>query len=119
MTKTQLVNALARRLKDHSPEDLRIVVSGILGALVSRLARGGRIEIRGFGTFEISHRPARVGRNPKTGAQVQIPARPLPQFRAGKEFRERLNRAASAVAAKDSGAPSGGAGKDPGAPPPA
>jgi integration host factor subunit beta len=92
MTRSGLVEALSQKLRDHSPEDLRIVVNGILEEVGSRLAAGGRVEIRGFGTFEVSHRAPRVARNPRTGEAIRLPARRAPHFKPGKEFRDRVNR---------------------------
>ena len=57
----------------------------------SALARGGRIEIRGFGSFALNYRPPRTGRNPKSGEKVQVPAKYVPHFKAGKELRERVD----------------------------
>jgi integration host factor subunit beta len=56
------------------------------------MARGDRVELRGFGAFSVKNRPARVGRNPRTGEQVDVEEKYVPQFKAGKEIRERLNR---------------------------
>jgi integration host factor subunit beta len=56
------------------------------------MARGDRVELRGFGAFSVKNRPARVGRNPRTGEQVAVGEKYVPQFKAGKEIRERLNR---------------------------
>jgi integration host factor subunit beta len=68
------------------------VVTAILDAMTSSLVRGQRIEIRGFGAFRITYRPARTGHNPKTTQKVQVPAKFLPHFKAGKELRERVDR---------------------------
>ena len=57
-----------------------------------RLARGDRVELRGFGAFSVKHRPARAGRNPRTGAHVPVDQKSVPFFKTGKEMRERLNR---------------------------
>jgi len=92
MTRSGLVHALSRKLRDHTPEDLRTVVNGILEEVGSRLAAGGRVEIRGFGTFEVSRRGPRVARNPRTGEPIRLPARSAPHFKPGKEFRDRVNR---------------------------
>jgi integration host factor subunit beta len=62
----------------------------ILDNLSATLARGGRIEIRGFGSFGLNYRPPRLGRNPKTGDKVKVPAKYVPHFKAGKELRERV-----------------------------
>jgi integration host factor subunit beta len=59
--------------------------------MTGALARGGRIEIRGFGSFALNYRPPRIGRNPKSGDKVQVPAKYVPHFKAGKELRERVD----------------------------
>jgi len=64
----------------------------ILGELSATLAKKGRAEIRGFGSFSINHRPPRMGRNPKTGVAVEVPARDAPHFKPGKELRERVDQ---------------------------
>jgi len=66
-------------------------VKTILDALAKNLSRGERIEIRGFGSFSLSYRPARLGRNPKSGERVQVPAKYVPHFKAGKELRDRVD----------------------------
>jgi len=71
-------------------------VKVILDALAETLAKGERIEIRGFGSFSLNYRPPRIGRNPKTGVKVEVPAKFVPHFKAGKELRERVDQAASA-----------------------
>ena len=65
----------------------------ILEHMAERLANGDRIEIRGFGSFSLHFRPGRVGRNPKTGAPVSLPAKHVPHFKPGKELRERVDNA--------------------------
>ena len=67
------------------------VVTAVFEQITEALAKGDRVELRGLGTFEVRRRPARVGRNPKTGASVQVPARKVPFFRMGKELRAILN----------------------------
>jgi integration host factor subunit beta len=62
-----------------------------LFAISNALARGDRVEIRGFGSFALKYRPPRIGRNPKTGEKVQVPAKVAPHFKAGKEMRERVD----------------------------
>ena len=92
MTKSELIAKLA----DHYPQlvakDAEVVVNAIFDAMTTSLEKGGRIEIRGFGSFGINHRPARTGRNPKTGQQVQVPEKYAPHFRPGRELRERVDR---------------------------
>ena len=82
-----------------SPRRTRISISAtsrtsstpILGEITAALARGDRVELRGFGAFSVKHRPARTGRNPRTGAHVSVDQKSVPFFKTGKEMRERLN----------------------------
>ena len=68
-----------------------MAVRVMLDALSTTLSRGGRVEVRGFGSFGLNYKPPRQGRNPKTGAKVSVPAKWLPHFKAGKELRERVD----------------------------
>ena len=72
-------------------KDAELSVKAILDAMAEKLATGKRIEIRGFGSFSLNYRPPRLGRNPKTGAKVQVPEKYVPHFKAGKELRERVD----------------------------
>jgi integration host factor subunit beta len=72
--------------------DVENIVNAILGEIVAAMARGDRVELRGFGAFSVKNRPARTGRNPRTGAHVSVEKKSVPVFRTGKEMRERLNR---------------------------
>lgn len=74
-----------------SHKDVELAVKLLLNRLVKELSQQGRIEIRGFGSFTVHERPARRGRNPKTGAAVDIPRKFMPHFKPGKELRERVN----------------------------
>ncbi|KAB2927954.1 MAG: integration host factor subunit beta [Dechloromonas sp.] len=91
MTRSELVSMLADRFPQLVRADADLSVSAILDAIAGTLAKGGRIEIRGFGSFSLNHRPARVGRNPKTGKKVSVPAKWTPHFKAGKELRESVH----------------------------
>lgn len=91
MTKSELIAQLAARHPQFSVADIEMAVKTILDALAKNLSRGERIEIRGFGSFSLSFRPARVGRNPKSGEKVQVPAKYVPHFKAGKELRDRVD----------------------------
>jgi integration host factor subunit beta len=91
-----LVNAeLIARLAGHYPQlvakDVEIAVNGILEAMTMSLAKGRRIEMRRFGSFKINHRPARTGRNPKSGENAPVPEKFVPHFKAGRELRERVD----------------------------
>ncbi len=91
MTKSELIEALAQKQPHLMQRDVDLAVKLVLDKISAALARGERVEIRGFGSFALHHRPARVGRNPKTGAAVEIPAKSVPHFKPGKEMREKVN----------------------------
>jgi integration host factor subunit beta len=88
MTRSDLVLLLAERFAQLTQRDTEFAVKTMLDAMSDALARGHRIEIRGFGSFSISRRPPRVGRNPRSGAQVTIPEKLVPHFKLGKALRE-------------------------------
>jgi len=90
MTKAELVEEVAgmtRLTKKHA----EIVVNTVFESIVDSLRSGEKIELRGFGSFRIRSRGARVGRNPKTGDQVEVPAKQIPYFKPGKELKELIN----------------------------
>ena len=91
MTRSDLVDALAGQFHQLPHRDAEMVVKTILDSMAEALANGHRIEIRGFGSFTISHRPARTGRNPQTGAPLRIEAAEVPKFRAGKGLKDAVN----------------------------
>ena len=91
MTKSQLIELLSARHSQLAPKDAELAVKMILDAMGESLAKGERIEIRGFGSFGLNYRPPRTGRNPKSGEKVQVPAKYVPHFKAGKELRERVD----------------------------
>jgi integration host factor subunit beta len=90
MTKSELVTRLAERLPQLSAKDTGYAVKVAFDALATALASGQRVEIRGFGSFNLSLRPARIGRNPKSGEEVIIPEKSIPHFKPGKELREKV-----------------------------
>jgi integration host factor subunit beta len=94
MIKSELVQRIAEQNPHLYQRDIEKIVNSILGEIVIALARGDRVEVRGFGVFSVKHRPARVGRNPRTGKQVAVDRKAVPFFKAGKEMRQRLNRPA-------------------------
>ncbi len=96
MTRSELIEMLAQRYPNVPFEDVDAVARLIQSAMFEALASGGRIEIRGFGSFSLTVRPPRMGRNPRTGEKVAVPAKALPHFKAGKELRERVDAAAKA-----------------------
>ena len=91
MTKSELIERIAVRQAQLSTKDVEVAVKCVIDQMVNGLASGQRIEIRGFGSFSLHYRAARVGRNPKTGEQVQLPGKYVPHFKPGKEMRDRVN----------------------------
>ncbi|CAM5324107.1 integration host factor subunit beta [Thauera mechernichensis] len=91
MTKSELIAQLAERFPQLVAKDADYAVKMILDAMTDALARGDRIEIRGFGSFALNYRPPRTGRNPKSGEKVHVPEKYVPHFKAGKELRERVD----------------------------
>lgn len=91
MIKSELV----QRLADQNPHlyyrDVEAIVNAILDEVSDAMSRGDRVELRGFGAFSVKHRPARVGRNPRTGTKVEVEEKYTPFFKTGKEMRERMN----------------------------
>ena len=100
MTKSDLILRLAERLNNPAlglnaqvvQRDCEVSVRLLLDAMMRSLIRGDRIEIRGFGTFSVNVRPPRVGRNPKPGQEVAVPAKRVPHFKPGKDLRLRVNQ---------------------------
>ncbi|NMG45167.1 integration host factor subunit beta [Aromatoleum toluvorans] len=91
MTKSELIAKLAARFPQLVAKDADYAVKMVIDAMSDALARGDRIEIRGFGSFALNYRPPRVGRNPKSGDKVHVPEKYVPHFKAGKELRERVD----------------------------
>ena len=99
MTKSGLIEEVSERTPHISKKDTEIVVNTIFESMTDALKKGERIEIRGFGSFQVKVREAREGRNPKTGDEVHIPAKRTPFFKVGKELKEKVDDAP--VSAKD------------------
>ena len=109
LTRSELIERLIERTRSKQPfhaggrkdndmllqvfdvKDCDLCVRAILGYMVSSLVAGKRIEIRGFGSFAVNRRPARVGRNPKTGDSVLVPEKKVPHFKCGKDLKLKLN----------------------------
>ena len=91
MTRSDLVVRLAERFGQLTHRDTELAVKTMLDAMSDALARGHRIEIRGFGSFAINRRPPRMGRNPRSGEQVSIPEKLVPHFKPGKALRESVD----------------------------
>ena len=92
MTKAELIEEVAGKVKGFTKRQTEIIINGILDGIKETLARGDKIEIRGFGSFRLRNRRTREGRNPKTGETVQVPAKRVPFFKAGKELKELVDR---------------------------
>jgi integration host factor subunit beta len=91
MTKSELIDMLSAEQNQLGYRDVELAVKVILECLTTALASGERIEVRGFGSFTLHHRRARVGRNPKTGNSVTVPDKHVPHFKPGKELRQRVD----------------------------
>lgn len=91
MIKSELITKIAEENPHLFHRDVERIVSTIFDEITEALAQGNRVELRGFGAFSVKTRPARVGRNPRTGEQVQVDEKRVPYFKTGKELRERLN----------------------------
>lgn len=91
MIRSELIDRLASDNPGLSGKDIENIVDCIFDMITKRLAEGGRVELRGFGTFSTRARGARTGRNPRTGSTVAIEAKSVPHFKPGKEMRARLN----------------------------
>ena len=92
MIKSELVQKIATANPHLYHRDVERIVNVIFDEIVDALSRGDRVELRGFGAFSVKHRPARAGRNPRTGEHVPVEQKSVPFFKTGKEMRERLNR---------------------------
>lgn len=97
MTKSELIEILAAKQALLSYRDVELIVKLIVDEMGDVLATGERIEIRGFGSFSLHHRPPRTGRNPKTGEAVELGDKYVPHFKPGKELRDRVNAAAGHI----------------------
>ena len=93
MIKSELVRALNEKLPELQLGDVDLAVNCLLNHMADALVQGERIEIRGFGSFDLHHRPPRIGRNPKTGETVNLPAKVAVHFKPGKDMRDRVNAA--------------------------
>ena len=91
MTKSKLINLLAAKFSQLVHKDAEISVKSIIDVMSESLKDKKRIEIRGFGSFSLTYRPPRIGRNPKTGEKVNVPEKIVPHFKAGKELRVRVD----------------------------
>ena len=92
VTKSELIADLSAENPHLRSADVEMIVGTIFDEITQALARGERVELRGFGAFTIKHRNARTGRNPRTGEAVPVDEKSVPFFKTGKELRERINR---------------------------
>ena len=107
MTKSELIDRIAQKQPQLVYRDVELAIKTLLEQMAEHLASGGRIEIRGFGSFSLHHRHERVGRNPKTGEPVSLPAKYVPHFKPGKKLRERVDQAFRLSLEADAGPVSG------------
>ena len=91
MIKSELIQRIAEENPHLYQRDVERIVATIFEEIAAALERGDRVELRGFGAFSVKQRDARMGRNPRTGEPVPVPAKKVPFFKAGKELRERMN----------------------------
>ncbi len=91
LTKSELIESIAAKQQHLAYKDVELAVKTILEQMSEALSNGRRIEIRGFGSFSLHHRPPRIGRNPKTGDPVALPGKHVPHFKPGKQLRQRVN----------------------------
>ena len=91
MIKSELIARLAEENQHLYQRDVERIVATLFDEITEALARGERVELRGFGAFSVKKRDARVGRNPRTGEAVDVPEKFVPFFKTGKDLRERMN----------------------------
>ena len=104
MTKADLIDEVSR-IAELTRKDSEIIVESIFDSVVRSLRAGDKIEIRGFGSFRTRQRKPRVGRNPKTGDRVEVPAKKIPFFKPSKELKDLVNSASEAMAAEQQPGP--------------
>ena len=104
MTKADLVEEVAK-VTELTRKDSEVIVDTLFESVIKALRTGDKLEVRGFGSFRVRQRNARVGRNPKTGEKVEVPAKRVPYFKPSKELKDLINDATSPAPAGDSGGP--------------
>lgn len=95
MTRSELIERISRRYPDLPPMDVEMAAKGIIERMARSLARGQRVEVRGFGSFALAKRAPRVGRNPRTGESVSLGTKYVPRFKAGKALRDAVDASRS------------------------
>jgi integration host factor subunit beta len=103
VVKSELVHALNEKLPELQLRDVELALNCMLAQMVDALAQGERIEIRGFGSFDLRHRPPRIARNPRTGESLSLPAKISVHFKPGKEMRDRVDAARDQCGITDKG----------------
>jgi integration host factor subunit beta len=93
VVKSELVHALSEKLPELQQRDVELALNCMLNQMADALVQGERIEIRGFGSFDLRHRPPRIARNPKSGESLSLPAKVAMHFKPGKEMRNRVDAA--------------------------
>jgi integration host factor subunit beta len=104
MTKAELVEKVANQI-NLTKKQTEVVVNTVFSSITDSLAEGKKVELRGFGSFRIRQRNARVGRNPKSGQKVDVPSKKVPFFKAGKELRELVDEHEAKEAAREAEEP--------------
>lgn len=94
MTKAELIERVSEKIQGLTKRQTEVIVNSVFNSIKESLAKGNKIEIRGFGSFRIRQRRQRDGRNPKTGVSVSVPAKRVPFFKAGKELKELVDKKA-------------------------
>jgi len=97
MTKSELIQSIAQRNPHLYHRDVERIVTTIFDEIGDALARGDRVELRGFGAFSVKKRDSRIGRNPRTGETVHVAEKHIPFFKTGKQLRERLNNGSDSL----------------------
>lgn len=90
MTKSELIEKLSEEYPNMTKRQIEYIVNGVFSSIKDTLKNGGKVEIRGFGSFKVREKSAKIGRNPKTGEKVEVPAKKVPYFKPGKEIKEQL-----------------------------
>ncbi len=90
MTKSQLIEVISENNPNLSKKDIEFIVNSVFSNIKEALSSGDKVEIRGFGSFKIREKKGKIGRNPKTGEQVEVPPKKVPYFKPGKEIKETL-----------------------------
>ena len=107
MTKADLVEEVSR-VTELTRKDSEVIVDTLFDSVIKALKEGDKLEVRGFGSFRVRQRNARVGRNPKTGEKVEVPAKRVPYFKPSKELKDLINEDGSPVAAPSPQEPAAG-----------